>query len=303
MVPVFQATGEPAASCFVKSRTSLGTATNWSTLVSTKRIIIGHYDGQMTTGATMKKLHNYLKVSFLCGLAACSQLPAPPAEPARPVAAAKPATPPAPATKSVPARPAAPATAATAAPAATTGTPAVAAPLTINAAQSLIAVTVRRGGLLARLGHDHLVASRNVSGTVSPAQRRADFQFRLDQLTVDEAELRVAAGLEKQPSADAIAGTRSNMLTKVLDAEHYPLVTVHAERGAEGQPLQVAITLHGVTRHLAIPAAISEANGSMTVSGSVNLKQSDFGITPFSVMGGALAVQDRLELHFTLVAK
>jgi hypothetical protein len=32
MVPVFQATGEPAESCFVKSRTCLGTVTNWSML-------------------------------------------------------------------------------------------------------------------------------------------------------------------------------------------------------------------------------------------------------------------------------
>ncbi|GJJ00154.1 hypothetical protein RugamoR64_06920 [Duganella rhizosphaerae] len=181
--------------------------------------------------------------------------------------------------------------------------PPAAAALTIDSAQSLIAVTVRRGGLLARLGHDHLVASRHITGSVSPKQNRADFQFRLDQLTVDEAELRIAAGLEKQPSADAIDGTRNNMLTRVLDAERYPLVTVHAERGAAGQQLQVAITLHGVTRNMAIPAEIREANGVMTVTGSVNLKQTDFGITPFSVMAGALAVQDQLELRFTLVAK
>jgi len=221
----------------------------------------------------MTKLLNYLKISLLCvSMAACTQLPGnvPPAVPA---------------------------------PAPIIYPPPAASALTIDSAQSLIAVTVRRGGLLARLGHDHLVASRHITGTVSPKQNRADFQFRLDQLTVDEAELRIAAGLEKQPSADAIDGTRNNMLTRVLDAERYPLVAVHAERGAAGQPLQVAITLHGVTRNMAIPTEIREANGIMTVTGSVNLKQSDFGITPFSVMAGALAVQDPLELRFTLVAK
>ena len=215
-------------------------------------------------------------------LSACSPLH----EPARPTAAPIAASPPA---------AAAPATA----------TPAIKPGplLRIDSRQSLIAITVRRGGMLARLGHDHLVASHTVEGTVSPAQNFADLQFRLDQLTVDEADLRTAAGLEKQPSADAIDGTRNNMLTKVLDAEHYPVVTIHAERGAPGQPLQVAITLHGVTRQLAIPAQISESGGVMTVSGSVNLKQSDFDITPFSVMAGALAVQDQMELRFTLVAR
>ncbi len=225
----------------------------------------------------MTKLYNYLRIGMLCvSVAACTQLPGNP-----PPAAAAPAVPAAPIVYP----------------------PSAASALTIDSAQSLIAVTVRRGGLLARLGHDHLVASRHVTGTVSPTQNRADFQFRLDQLTVDEAELRIAAGLEKQPSADAIDGTRNNMLTRVLDAERYPVVKVHAERGAAGQPLRVAITLHGVTRNMAIPAEIHETAGIMTVTGKVNLKQSDFGITPFSVMAGALAVQDQLELRFTLVAK
>ena len=290
-MPVFQATGEPAESCFVKSRACLGTATNWSMLGPATRIIIGLYDGQMTTGTRRMNIKFSPQVMLLCGLlAACGQLPAPPGPaPAQPAATA-----PAPAAAKPPAAIIKPPPASAAVPAAL---------LHIDPAQSLIAVTVRRGGMLARLGHDHLVAVRNVGGTVAPAQNRADFQFRLDQLTVDEAPLRAAAGLEKQPSADAIEGTRTNMLTKVLDAARYPVVTVHAERGAPGQPLQVTITLHGVSRTMAIPADLRETAGVMTVSGAVNLKQSDFGIAPFSVMAGALAVQDQLELKFTLVAK
>jgi hypothetical protein len=148
-----------------------------------------------------------------------------------------------------------------------------------------------------------VVASRTITGTVAPAQNRADFQFRLDQMTVDEPELRRVAGLEKQPSADAIDGTRTNIMTKVLDAERYPVVSVRAERGAAGEPLRVAITLHGVTRDYAIPVALREDNGVMTVSGTVDLNQTDFGLVPFSVMGGAMAVQDKMELRFSLVAK
>lgn len=175
--------------------------------------------------------------------------------------------------------------------------------LRIDAARSVIVATVRRGGVLARLGHDHVVASHTISGTVSPAQNRADFQFRLDEMRVDEADLRQAAGLGKQPSEDAIAGTRHNMLTKVLDAERYPLVQVHAERAAPGQPLQVSITLHGVTRTLAIPVELRAENGAIGVTGTVNLKQTDFGLTPFSVMAGAMAVQDQMELRFDLYAR
>ncbi len=175
--------------------------------------------------------------------------------------------------------------------------------LRIDSEQSLIVATVRRGGILARLGHDHVVASHNVSGTVSPAQNRADLTFRLDEMKIDEADLRRTAGLEKQPSADAIEGTRHNMLTKVLDADRYPIVSIHAERMTAGQPLQVSITLHGVTRTLAIPVELREENGSINVKGTVNLKQTDFGLTPFSVMGGAMSVQDQMELRFDLTAR
>lgn len=175
--------------------------------------------------------------------------------------------------------------------------------LRIDTAQSLIAVTVRRGGILARLGHDHVVASHAVTGTVAPSRNVADFQFRLDEMKIDEADLRRIAGLEKQPSADAIEGTRHNMLTKVLDADRYPLVTVHVERRAAGQPLQVAITLHGVTRTLAIPVELREENGVISVKGTVQLKQTDFGLTPFSVMGGAMSVLDPMELRFDLTAR
>ena len=214
-------------------------------------------------------------------LSACSPLPPPHSAPVAPK------TPPAPVAATAP-------TAATA----------PAGPvLHIDSASSLIAVTVRRGGILARLGHDHVVASHTVSGTVTPSQNRADLQFRLDQLIVDEADLRQIAGLDKQPSADAIDGTRHNMLSKVLDAERYPLVQMHVERISNAQALQVSITLHGVTRTLAIPASIREENGSINVKGNVNLKQTDFGITPFSVMAGAMAVQDQMELRFDLTAR
>jgi hypothetical protein len=225
----------------------------------------------------------YAACVALCALCACTQLPPPTKAPATAPAVAE--TPPAVTPPTAPALP-------------------NAGPLLhIDTAQSLIAVTVRRGGILARLGHDHVVASHAISGTVAPEQNRADFTFRLDEMKIDEADLRRVAGLEKQPSADAIEGTRHNMLTKVLDADRYPLVTVHAERGIAGQPLQVAITLHGVTRTLAIPVELREENGVINVKGTVQLKQTDFGLTPFSVMGGAMSVLDPMELRFDLTAR
>lgn len=174
----------------------------------------------------------------------------------------------------------------------------------IVAGASLITITVRRSGPLARMGHDHVVATRQVEGFVDLAQGRSELRFRLDQLSVDEAALRREAGLETQPSADAIEGTRHNMFAKVLQAEAHPWVVVRAtlEPGARGL-LRAQVTLHGVTREYQVPVALKETGNSVLASGAFTARQSDFGITPFAVFGGALSVKDELELKFAISAR
>ena len=170
--------------------------------------------------------------------------------------------------------------------------------------ESLLTITVRRGGALARLGHDHVVASHTLQGVVAPALGRAQFRFRLDEMSVDEASLRQAAGLTTTPSADAIAGTRHNMLVRVLEAERYPWVSIEARRTGNKQVFDADITLHGVTRTVQLPVRVEQAaDGRLQASGSLLLKQSDFGIVPFAVLGGAMAVQDQMELAFRITAR
>jgi polyisoprenoid-binding protein YceI len=173
----------------------------------------------------------------------------------------------------------------------------------IDAASSVIVVTVRRGGPLARLGHDHVIASRTVSGYVDAKAGIAEFGFRLDQMSVDEPGLRSEAGLDTQPSADDIAGTRHNMLYKVLDAERYPTVQLKAGRHDGDGTILLTVTLHGVTRSFTVPTVIEGKPGELTASGALVLKQSEFSITPMSVLGGAMVVQDPMELRFRIVAR
>ncbi|WP_257218257.1 YceI family protein [Janthinobacterium sp. BJB304] len=177
--------------------------------------------------------------------------------------------------------------------------------LHIAPAESLLTITVRRGGALARLGHDHVVASRSLQGIVAPAPGRAQLRFRLDEMTVDEESLRQAAGLTTTPSVDAIAGTRHNMLVRVLEAERYPWVSIEARRTGDQQVFDADITLHGVTRTVRLPVRIEQAadGRSLQASGSLLLKQSDFGIVPFAILGGAMAVQDQMELAFRITAR
>lgn len=171
----------------------------------------------------------------------------------------------------------------------------------VDPKQSLVLIEVRRGGSLARLGHDHVVAAHNVAGYVAPQTGRADLYVALDGLTVDEPELRKAAGFDTQPAESDIAGTRANMLDKVLEASKFP----HALIGIRisGGQLAVGITLHGATRTFEVPARLDVGDARVGAAGRLAFNQSDFGITPFSVLGGAVAVRDRLELRFDVRAE
>ncbi|MFJ7567038.1 YceI family protein [Herminiimonas sp. NPDC097707] len=172
----------------------------------------------------------------------------------------------------------------------------------VNAQQSLLVLEVRRAGAFARFGHDHVVASHDVTGFVSPVDGRADLSVPLEKLVIDEAALRVEAGLSTQPTQEDIEGTRRNMLNKVLDVAQFPLALIHIERKSAESALAVTIKLHGISRSFEVPVEMQATAEGLLVSGKMHFKQSDFGIVPFSILNGAIQVQDRLDLRFRIVA-
>ena len=176
----------------------------------------------------------------------------------------------------------------------------------VDPAGSLIVIEVRRAGWLARLGHDHVVASHEVGGYVAPDEGRADLYVALERLVVDEAALRAEAGFDTQPTEADIAGTRANMLEKVLQTEKFPFALIRvsgANTSQRSATLSVAITLHGSTRTLQTPVQIEAAADQMNVTGRLSFDQTDFGITPYSLLGGAIAVQNGVELRFRIRAR
>jgi len=173
----------------------------------------------------------------------------------------------------------------------------------IDPERSLVVIEVRRAGSLARLGHDHVVAARNVAGYVAPEAGRADLYVALDDLVVDEPTLRKEAGFDTQPSESDIAGTRANMLEKVLESGKFPHALIRVDRAGARDRLAISITLHGVTRTLEVPVQIDMEDRQASVTGRLEFNQTEFGITPFSILGGAIQVQDRLNLQFTIRAQ
>ena len=182
----------------------------------------------------------------------------------------------------------------------------------VDGALSDVRFLVYRAGPLASFGHNHVIQATHVSGDVYLA---ADFQgsgfslsLPVSEFVVDAPEVRAVEGPDfaTQPSAAAIDGTRTNMLgSGLLDAARYPEVRVRsvALRGPDwGPDATVRIELHGVSRDLSVPIAVARDGDRLSVTGGVDLKQSDVGLKPFSVLGGGLQVADTLHVRFQLVA-
>jgi hypothetical protein len=189
-------------------------------------------------------------------------------------------------------------------------------PYEVVPGESLITILVFRAGALASAGHNHVIASHDLSGTVYVATDvlRSSFELHLPvaTLTVDEAALRAQQGSSDFPpdvSDSAKEGTRRNMLSEaLLDAVHSPEILLQAgqlEKGPTEHTVtaRVESTVRGTVHAFTVPVSYQLADGTITLTGSFALRQTDLGLTPFSAMLGALQVQDEMHLTFRIVAR
>jgi len=52
-----------------------------------------------------------------------------------------------------------------------------------------------------------------------------------------------------------------------------------------------------------VPLSYELSGGTLTVTGELRLRQSELGLTPFSALMGALAVEDEMRVRFRIVAR
>lgn len=180
-------------------------------------------------------------------------------------------------------------------------------------AESEIRIFVLRGGPLARFGHNHVIGGAVVSGEILLADDLRDSGYTLEihlaDLEVDRAQWRLEAGsaYESMPSDEDIAATRENMLgERVLDVARFPRARVESA-GILGElpdfSVLARITLKDHTRSLPVPVHFDRLGQRIVLKGSLALTQSDFGIEPFSVLLGAISVQDELRIDYRIVGQ
>jgi polyisoprenoid-binding protein YceI len=200
----------------------------------------------------------------------------------------------------------------------TPGLPHEGRPYDIASGESLLTILVFRGGALAKAGHNHVIASHALRGTLYvPADlARSTFEVRLPvtELTVDEEALRAKeneADFPADVSDSAKDGTRRNMLGgALLDAEHNPEIVLRSS-SLEAAPdaaganwvAHVEVTVRDRTSSVVVPMHYEQHADEIVVSGQFPLKQTDLGLTPFSALLGALQVVDEMKVRFRIVAR
>ncbi|MBI3432158.1 MAG: YceI family protein [Hydrogenophilales bacterium] len=183
---------------------------------------------------------------------------------------------------------------------------------TLDPGRSTVRIYVFRGGRAAAAGHNHVLSAPRFIGffylpATGAANGRFDLAFRLDQLEIDDPTYRSALGsaFSSTLSPEAIKGAREHMLGgNNLQADTFPLVRVHSLQITGESPkfaAKVQIEMHGQKHAMWIPVSVEGLPERLVVAGSFVLRQTDFGVQPYSVLAGFLAVRDEVVIEFKLL--
>ncbi len=160
------------------------------------------------------------------------------------------------------------------------------------------------------LGHEHAVVGSLQHGTLhlGRSQDAGVLVFDMASFVADTAEARKYLALKGETSTSTQAQVNANLRgAEVLDVERYPTAIYQI---ASAQPIQVPagepakydlrgeFTLHGTTRPLRIFVTLpEEKNGFQHVRCGFAIRQSDFGIKPYTKALGAVGVADELKIY------
>lgn len=157
--------------------------------------------------------------------------------------------------------------------------------------QSTITIHVGKAGLFSGFGHTHTVVAPVQRTEIDPAKMSAT-------IVVLTKGMRV---VDKDVSEKDRAQIQADMLgPKVLDAQQFPQIVFQSSRIEAAGPQQYRVSgtleLHGRRKEL----SFNVAGGPDHYTGTTRLKQTDFGIEPFSAGGGTVKVKNELELEFDI---
>jgi polyisoprenoid-binding protein YceI len=178
---------------------------------------------------------------------------------------------------------------------------------TISSSESNFRVLVNKAGLFSALAHDHEIGVKSFSGKVTLPRTGAGSGSLV--LEIDAKSLAV---LDKEPSEEDRKKIFAAMHNEVLESAKYEKITFKSDSVSDlkqtggntyGFVLNGDLSLHGVTKRIAVPVNLTVAPQQLRASGQYTLKQTDYGIKVYSAMGGTVKVKNDIVVQFDIVAK
>jgi polyisoprenoid-binding protein YceI len=161
----------------------------------------------------------------------------------------------------------------------------------IDTQKSVMTVRVYKAGVFSAFAHDHAIAAPIADGTADTAARHVELRANASALRVSDKK-----GSEKEH--DEIQQTMLG--PEILDAKRYPEIVFRStsiEPAGQGSwNVHGNLALRGQTRPITV--RVSEKAGHYI--GSSLFKQTDFGIKPVKIAGGAVSVKDEIRIEFDI---
>jgi polyisoprenoid-binding protein YceI len=177
----------------------------------------------------------------------------------------------------------------------------------IDSQQSKLEIHVYKEGAFKVFGHDHLIAAKQVSGQAQFNPKKVDQSFVT--LEIPTKSVTVVDPGESEKDRNEVQATMEG--EKVLDIAKFPDITFTsssvsaAKKTSDGWELTLAgkLNLHGVEKPVSFPLRVNADANELHGQGEISVLQTDYGITPVKVGGGAVKVKDKLKITFTIVAR
>jgi polyisoprenoid-binding protein YceI len=175
----------------------------------------------------------------------------------------------------------------------------------IDPKRSKFMVNADRTGLAYFKGQSHRIAVRDFSGEAS-----------LTTDVLNPASLSMTIKANSLEETDPVFTPEQKKIIKkeldgiVLESEKYPEITFKStdvtgtmKNGAFDVKIGGDLTLHGVTRHIVIPAAVTLNGDTMRATGEFELNRKKYGVNATNAFHGTVRVKHDLKFIFDIIGE
>jgi polyisoprenoid-binding protein YceI len=176
----------------------------------------------------------------------------------------------------------------------------------IDLSQSRVTATLTQEGFIARRYPTHRVEVKNFRGKIEVSERDET------RIAVEvEAETKSLTNADESMTEFERREFHNVLNNSVLESEKFPKIKFvsvsvsDARKSGETRSftLNGDLTMRDVTKRISFPVTVTISKDQLRATGDAELKQTDFGIKPYSGKLGMIRIGDEVKINFAIVAK